>query len=182
MPSYRYTLTVEWDKHLPRICWVCLNPSTADGGFRHVDPDNLGPEEDHTTKKILGFSRRWGFGSYTLVNLFPVRATDQKDLWGMSQSDRGGDSDRNVGAVNDAIAESNAVILAWGTTMGSVARQWVAAQMIARVRWRTTPSEGNSIPVWCLGRTKNGQPQHPARVGYATERYNWFGDITTPVR
>jgi hypothetical protein len=69
---YRYTLVRRWSARLleePRIVWVMLNPSTADG-----------TEDDPTLRKVVGFSKRWGYGSALVVNLAALRATDPREL------------------------------------------------------------------------------------------------------
>jgi hypothetical protein len=62
--TYRYRLTKTWDRSQPQVTWVMLNPSTAT-----ADTD------DPTIRRVVGFSRRWGFGSAVVVNLFALRAT-----------------------------------------------------------------------------------------------------------
>src|SRR5436190_22946192 len=62
---YRYTLTRVWDESYPRIAWIGLNPSTADENV--LDP---------TLRRVVRFSMDWGFGSFTMLNLFALRATD----------------------------------------------------------------------------------------------------------
>src|SRR5687767_7200334 len=73
---YRYQLVRGWSGE-PPIVWVMLNPSTADG-----------TQDDHTIRKIVQFSRNWGYGSLTVVNLFALRATKPTAL---VDQHRGGD-------------------------------------------------------------------------------------------
>ena len=44
---------------LPRVCWIMLNPSTADA--EKLDPTN---------RRCLHFSQAWGYGGMSVVNLF----------------------------------------------------------------------------------------------------------------
>ena len=60
---YRYLLWREWNAKLPRLLWILLNPSTAD---ERVD--------DPTLRRVLGFSRSYGFGGLEVVNLFALRS------------------------------------------------------------------------------------------------------------
>lgn len=66
---YMYRLWRIWDRDLPMVCWVMLNPSTADE-----------TEDDPTIKKVMKFSRAWGYGGVVVVNLFAYRATDPSEL------------------------------------------------------------------------------------------------------
>ena len=67
---YRYLLWRRWDDTLPKVCWVMLNPSTADA-----------TEDDATIRKVVKFSQTWGFGEARVVNLFAYRATDPSELF-----------------------------------------------------------------------------------------------------
>lgn len=72
---YRYRLWRIWDRALPMVCWVMLNPSTADA-----------TEDDPTIRKIMKFSRGWGYGGVMVVNLFAYRATDPSELITVAKS------------------------------------------------------------------------------------------------
>lgn len=67
--QYRYWLSRQWDTSLPMVCFIMLNPSTAD--------DN---EDDPTIRKCTGFARRMGYGAIQVVNLFALRSTDPTKL------------------------------------------------------------------------------------------------------
>lgn len=67
---YRYTLTRVWEEERPRVCFVMLNPSTADAS-----------QEDPTIRRCLSFARSWGYGSLEVVNLFAWRATKPTDIF-----------------------------------------------------------------------------------------------------
>jgi hypothetical protein len=62
---YRYWLLIKWDKTLPVIASVGLNPSTADE-FKN----------DPTVARDVERADRLGFGSLLKLNLFPFRSTD----------------------------------------------------------------------------------------------------------
>src|SRR5712664_2208515 len=62
---YRYWLRRHWDAELPPVCFVMLNPSTADA-----------ERDDPTIRRCCGFSRRWGYGGIVVVNLYAFRTSD----------------------------------------------------------------------------------------------------------
>ena len=57
--QYRWWLERVWQPAAPRLIFIGLNPSRADG--RRDDP---------TLRRLLGFGRSWGFGSLEVLNLF----------------------------------------------------------------------------------------------------------------
>ena len=67
--TYRYALVRVWDQSKPKVMFVMLNPSTADA---HKD--------DPTIRRCVGFAKSWGYGGIIVCNLFPLRATDPKEL------------------------------------------------------------------------------------------------------
>jgi hypothetical protein len=67
--TYRYSLVHEWDPDLPRVCFLMLNPSTADE--RQLDP---------TLRRCKGFASLWGYGSFEIGNIFAYRATDPREM------------------------------------------------------------------------------------------------------
>jgi len=63
--KYRYRLDRVWDESLPRLGWIMLNPSTADG-----------LADDPTIRRCINYARLHGFGGIVVVNLFAFRSTD----------------------------------------------------------------------------------------------------------
>ena len=61
---HRYLLWRVWDRHLPLILFVGLNPSTADA-----------TKDDPTIRRCIGYSRGWKYGGLLMGNLFAYRAT-----------------------------------------------------------------------------------------------------------
>lgn len=140
--QYRYRLTRGWDDG-PTVAWVMLNPSTADAH-----------EDDPTIRKCVGFSRRWGYGSLTVVNLFALRSTDPRAL--RTAPDPFGPD--NVRYVDEALLAADLTVAAWGggishakgrgSIRGRAIRSWPGAKM--------------------LGTTKAGEPRHPLMLAYST--------------
>lgn len=148
---YRYWLTRTWvagtDDDLiepdgtpvfanERVCWVMLNPSTADASV-----------DDPTIRRCMGFTDSWGYRSLVVVNLFALRATDPRELvvaddpWG---PDNGLYLDYWVGA-------SSLVVAAWG---GSYPKQRRSTAEAALGDLRDAGAK-------CLGKTRAGDPCHP---------------------
>ncbi|MFK7929139.1 MAG: DUF1643 domain-containing protein [Myxococcota bacterium] len=132
---YRYRLV----RHIgggAQITWIGLNPSTADA---HVD--------DPTLRRILAFSKAWGFGTVVLVNLFAWRSTDPRALSTVPHP-IGPENDTHLAA---AVRASAMVLACWGARGGLQGRA-------AHVR-KTLPKTSK-----CLGHTKAGHPRHPLYV------------------
>ena len=66
---YRYILTRVWNDNGERIMFIGLNPSTADE-----------IKNDSTVTRMMNFSKKLGFGSITVCNLFAFRTTFPKYL------------------------------------------------------------------------------------------------------
>lgn len=133
---YRYTLHRWWSHGGAHVCWIMLNPSTADA-----------EKEDPTVRRCIGYSSRWGYSSLTVLNLFALRSTDPRQLY------TAGDP---IGPGNDAAilaeaAVADLVVCAWGNhgehlQRGvSVARRLMDAGVLLSV----------------LKLTGRGQPSHP---------------------
>src|SRR5262245_24680981 len=60
--AFRWTLARTWGCG-QQICWVMLNPSTADR--RRDDP---------TIRRVIHFTHSWGYHGLTVVNLYPFRS------------------------------------------------------------------------------------------------------------
>lgn len=132
---YRYALTRRWGPD-PQAIWIMLNPSTADATMN-----------DPTIRRCMTFSKSFGYGALTVVNLYAWRATNPAELK-MSGRDV-------VGPENDSILRSLAstgwpVIAAWGTRADPGRARHVIQLVGAHLL--------------CLGTTKDGHPKHPLYV------------------
>lgn len=139
--AYRYRLVRRWGKPtpypMPYVCWVMLNPSTADAEI-----------DDATIRRCLVFSDAWGYGALEVVNLFALRSTDPRAL---------AQADDPVGPRNDAMIMAAAtpaealVVCAWGTGGGLHARDQAVLRSL-RDRF---------VRLHYLSLTKGGHPGHP---------------------
>jgi hypothetical protein len=96
---YRYSLQRRWHQGEGQVCFIGLNPSTAD--HRRDDP---------TIRRCVGFAHGWGFAGMEIVNLFAFRATYPEDLKAAVDPVGAG----NARALGRAIRRSELAIACWG--------------------------------------------------------------------
>lgn len=144
--KYRYALTRIWDRDRLPVCFVMLNPSTADA-----------EEDDPTIRRCVSFAKREQHGGLIVVNLFAYRATEPKALLS---------ADDPVGPENDLaiqhLCHTFRTVFAWGAERWPLVRRRSAA-----VRGMLTP------PFSCLGVTRDGHPRHPLYLSGATRIVEW---------
>jgi hypothetical protein len=133
---YRFRLSRVWDPGGTRVCFVMLNPSTADA--EALDP---------TVRRCAGFARSWGAGAIEVTNVFAWRSRDPAALRL---------TDDPVGAANDeailaAALQADQVICAWGAQATHLDRH---ATTLALLR------SAHIVPL-ALRLTKAGLPGHP---------------------
>lgn len=142
---YRYALWRRWDEldlFPGRVCWIMLNPSTADGD-----------EDDATIRRCIDFSKAWGFGGLVVVNLFAYRATKPTQLLEPVCDPIGPDNDEWI---RNESHNAQATVIAWGAMPFAKGR----AQKII---------ESLDTDLHCLGLTDSGAPRHPLYVPKDTE-------------
>lgn len=132
--SYRYILRREWDRTLPKVMFIGLNPSVADA---HVD--------DPTNRRCINFARDWGFGGMVMTNLFAYIETDRTAFLKLP-------AESSIGPNNNLhllrLARSHElVIAAWGADGNLAGRADYARERITGLQ--------------CLGLTRGGEPRHP---------------------
>jgi len=146
--KYRYHLWRRWSPNMGTVCWIMLNPSTANH-----------EQDDATIRRCVNFSRRWGYGAMEVVNLFALRATDPTELLRVF---------RPIGEENDEwvrkIVESATMTMAaWGVHGAYFGRS---------ISMRGLLSHNH---VLCLGKCSNGEPKHPVRLSYQTRLEPFIG-------
>jgi hypothetical protein len=132
---YRYKLTRAWGRG-PRVCFVMLNPSTAD---EHRD--------DRTVIRCVDFAKNWGYGSLVVVNLFAYIATDPDEL--LDATDPIGP--RNDDYILRAHVTSSLTIAAWGMHPSIGDRDQDVSRLL-------------DYELECIDVTKMGAPRHPTRL------------------
>lgn len=129
---YRYLLKRTWDRSMPTVLFVCLNPSTADA-----------KRDDATARRCVRFALSWGFGSLEIVNLFALRSVTPSALK---------TAEDPVGPKNDWWLSSRSkkaqmTVIAWGASPLAISRVQSVLPMLGQVSH--------------LGLTKDGYPRHP---------------------
>ena len=131
--SYRYLLWRSWRLELPLVTFVMLNPNSADA-----------IRDDPTIRRCIGFARAWGYGGIDVVNVFGYRARSPADL--NAVVDPVGPANRKY--LERACVRASIVVAAWGNGIRSRSR---AGDSLV----------GITEDLFCLGRTRHGQPKHP---------------------
>lgn len=144
--KYRYILGRTWSIRKARLCWIMLNPSTAD----HT-------KDDQTIRRCMSFAREWGFGGISVVNLFAWRATDPTSLSKVIfQEDIVGELCKDW--TTKAIRQCRRTVAAWG----DLEKLKLGAIVQRRLGFIKDCSKPHGL--WCLGLTKSGHPKHPLYV------------------
>lgn len=146
---HRYRLSRCWDVSLPAVCFVMLNPSTADAF-----------QDDPTIRRCIGFARAWGYGELQVVNLYSLRTPSPAALKKAALRN-GPDHDAHL---FEAAAAAARVVVAWGNHGDRV--------RVAAVLPRLRAAAGQ---VLCLGQTKTGAPRHPLYVPAVTQPVDYTG-------
>ena len=129
---YRYDLQKIWQPRNGWVCWIMLNPSTADAN-----------QEDPTIRRCMGFAEKWGYGGITVGNLFAYRATKAKKML---------KADDPIGPENDLYLErlsfaADLTVCAWGNHGAHLGRARRVLPLLTNPHY--------------LRITKMGQPEHP---------------------
>lgn len=149
--AYRYRLRRVWGAGARRVGYLMLNPSTA---------SELG--NDPTVERCERRARAMGFDGFEVVNIFALRSTDPKGLYG-ARDPVGVDNDR---AIAEAMTAVDQMICAWGNH-GQLGNRAAAVRVLLGV------AQGVAQGVAHLGLTKIGEPKHPLYLPYSTTPQPW---------
>ena len=150
--KYRYQLyrrTGDGDK---KICFIMLNPSTADEN-----------NNDPTIRRCIDFARRCGCGGLYAVNLYAWRATDPRELRKPPQENKVGPENNSF--IKSCVAGCDLTVVAWGALKNGL--QQSRAELVSG--WLANPKT--------LGLTKNGHPRHPLTLPGDSELFDFPGYI-----
>lgn len=136
--TYHYTLSRTWDDDLPKVMFLMLNPSTADGY-----------QDDATINRCVGFARAWGYGGLHVGNLFAYRSTNPNKLH---------EACNPIGPDNELFLKSmievcEKVILAWGNDD--------IVKRLMKLYPNYKPLSGIGDKAHHLKLMKSGHPRHP---------------------
>lgn len=152
---HRFRLDRRWGMEVGRsILWVMLNPSTADE-----------QENDATLRRVIRFSNAWDFYRLTVVNLYSLVTTNPGYLYRAEDPVGGEENDASIAL---AAQEAGTIVLAWGACVPHPARIETVLGILRANYW-------NNGGLFCLGRTKSGQPRHPVRLANATKLEPFYG-------
>jgi hypothetical protein len=132
---FRYLLVRQWNESKPSMCWVLMNPSTADAA-----------KDDPTIRRCMAFARSWGYGRMEVVNLFAFRATSPREM----MREMYPEGPANDAYIRAAAERAQRVVVGWGTHGGFRSRDREVLSLIGSVE--------------TLGVTKDGFPRHPLYV------------------
>lgn len=139
--TYRWHLWREWDKKLRTVCFIMLNPSTADEN-----------KNDPTVERCQRRAVQMGFGSMSVLNIFAFRSTNPAVLYTATDP---------VGRENDRIIrlkakEAAMVVCGWGNH-GQLNKR--GEQVLAMLR-------EIGVTPHALKLTSIGIPWHPLYLPY----------------
>jgi hypothetical protein len=143
--QYRYTLhrqipsVLRWVKP---CLFVMLNPSTADA-----------TQDDPTIRRCIGFAKREGCTSLTVVNVFALRATNPEVL-AQHPNPFGPDNGMHLAGQILEHQQIGIIVAAWGAHPITSRFESVGVLKTAL----------NNAGALCLGMTKDGSPRHPLYV------------------
>lgn len=114
-----------------------LNPSVGDETF-----------DDKTIKRLIFFTKKFGYGGFYVGNIFPNINSKVKDLY----LDLSHDKKKNIEHVSSMIDKSESIVYAWGKTIDNPP-DWIDKIV--------------DKPL-CFGFNKNGTPKHPLYLKKST--------------
>lgn len=130
--TFRYVLWRSWETGSGYVCFIGLNPSTADETI-----------DDRTIRRCMDFAKAWGYAGMVMLNLFAFRATDPTDMLA-AVDPVGPDNDSHFRVFTSG---AGVVVAAWGNDGAHLDRHRTVTRAIPHLH--------------CLKVTKAGHPGHP---------------------
>lgn len=132
--KYRYVLWRIWDKQLPKVMFIGLNPSTANE-----------ITDDPTIRRVKSMAKNWGFGGVYMTNLFSFVTAYPDELLKCPDPINGNDL-----WLHKVASLCSEIIFAWGNFKEAQERSKKIIEMFPKAK--------------CLQINKNGSPKHPLYV------------------
>lgn len=133
--TYRYALHRSWDHNKDFVCFIGLNPSTADD-----------QNDDPTIRRLIKYCEDWGYGGFFIVNLFALVTADPK-LMMKHPSPIGKKNDRHI---RIHLKKCKLTVLMWGRN-GTFSDRYLKVLKLL----------GKKRKLHCFDLTKERQPKHP---------------------
>lgn len=151
----RYTLERVWDDDRPRCAFIGLNPSTADE--KKLDP---------TLRRCVRFADAWGYGSFIMLNAYPLRSTNWRALlaWLRVQRRAMFYNDIEICVAIQRIEDNGGIVVCcWGSHVSDIPGGLERAALIRRAAERP----------YYIALTKQGHPGHPLYLSSTLEPNPW---------
>ncbi len=143
--AHRYRLWRQWDAKRPPLCFLMLNPSTADEKVN-----------DPTVRGCIKRAQEWGYGRLDVLNIFALRSTDPRGLYD-AVDPVGPDNDVTIQETVEEVTKAGGIVIcAWGAHGKFQDRGEYVRQMLA---FR------NVVPM-VLVVNADGTPKHPLYIAH----------------
>lgn len=151
---YRYVLQRRWSDG-PMMAFCLTNPSKA-----------RGPDDDPTTRKLIGIATRLGAGGYYLVNPYAFSVSKPRNLITAHRLGYNIVGPRNAEFVR-AIAQRSLLrfVGGWGGAASKLPPSLLQPTVTEILRYHS---------IWCYRTTTCGQPVHPLYQAYAQSMEVWM--------
>ncbi len=147
---HRYSLQVEGLD-------LCGNPDRGEVVFLMRNPATAVGDEGryHYTRNLCCLRARiWGYGTFTEVNLFALRASNKSQLFQACRKGCDLVGPENDRVIYEAFSRADLVVVAWGVTGGNTTFK----RRVDDVRALIQPL-GRQLK--CLGKNGEGSPKQP---------------------
>ncbi len=139
---YRYRLERQWDPGKKAVCFLMLNPSTADA--YSTDP---------TLRRCIAFAKSWGFGALVIGNLFALKSPKPRLIYECADP-IGPENDHYLRKMSE---NCERIVCGWGRHGVYLDRASDVCRML------------ETSKLYALKVTMGGQPCHPLYISAACE-------------
>ena len=145
--KYRYVLWRIWNNNLPKIMFIGLNPSTANGN-----------NDDPTIRKVKKIAYNLKYGGIFMLNLFTYVTAYPKELEGKNFNIKLADEYLKYYA-----SQSKKIVFAWGSFKQTTKRSKEVINMFPNA--------------YALHINKDGSPKHPLYVKSDTKLIKYINQL-----